>query len=972
MRRGLLRTKLLSGAVLVSVLVVSGPAGARADAGCRPLRAIFYAASGSLALAQALAADASPCAQYYVSVPPLAADKTQMRSGTAAQIRALGPDFHALAEVNYTAWQGWVASTGNSWYQAGVVARTRMAAAGFDVSVGDSWAVNELTSAVRLGSGAARQNVRDFVRGLYDGNGGAATKGVAFVEGIAQPTVSLAVYKSRLESWLQDAGFWADMSSYVGDFLQENYGDVRDYGVAGADVTTRLGYLNAYLEHVLQLTSGAPATASASSAYLQGSYAALASAAWAWSSGFGYTAVPFDQMQDFVSAEVDAMRSYDASLGWSADRIGFAWDPSNSLGLSSSNFSTQSAAIAARLAAAIAASADPAAPGGGACASPWCTATVNGAAFTPAWGTFSTWTPTSTVFGSTPQTVVAGTASGPISVQLAVGGIVTALPVDTMVQLSSSSPGGAFSTSPTGPWSPTVALMVPAGSTSATFYMLDTQPGTPTVTASVGAVGSSQTEIVTAPASPLALGGGSNTVTYVAGGAPVGVDPALTVSDAQSPTLVSASVAVSSGLDPGDVLAATTAGTGISASYVNGTLSLTGTASLALYQAVLQGITFSGATSSGGSRTVVWTASDGITTASAVSTILYTAAPGTPQGIAASPGDGQATITFEAPASDGGAPITTYTVTSSPGGIQATGGGSPIVVSGLTNGTTYTFTVTAANAAGTGPVSAPSNPVTPTGAGGVIGSGGSGGSGGGGGGGPPNLNVSFNGQPPARVGSDLSLYVLVGNKGDVAFRTTLTVTTSGLRNVGVATLWGLGQGCTASAGTVTCDLLSLPPSTSGVQVALLGATVSGPAVTATATFSGTGLADLDPSDDRATFSWSAPPAPATPSTPLSPSRQQRSSSSGSKTQRLPLTVVIEPGRRAGSVRVGGPRKLTARGYRYPAGRYAYGSNLELTASPNPGWRFSQWHGSCNGHKPTCTLTMNHAHTIIADFAHVKG
>ena len=83
-------------------------------------------------------------------------------------------------------------------------------------------------------------------------------------------------------------------------------------------------------------------------------------------------------------------------------------------------------------------------------------------------------------------------------------------------------------------------------------------------------------------------------------------------------------------------------------------------------------------------------------------------------------------------------------------------------------------------------------------------------------------------------------------------------------------------------------------------------------------------------------------------------------------------MVIQPGRRAGSVRVGGPRKLTAGGYRYPAGRYAHGSNLKLTASPNPGWRFSHWHGSCNGHKPTCTLTMNHAHTIVADFAHVKG
>src|SRR5262249_44692199 len=54
-----------------------------------------------------------------------------------------------------------------------------------------------------------------------------------------------------------------------------------------------------------------------------------------------------------------------------------------------------------------------------------------------------------------------------------------------------------------------------------------------------------------------------------------------------------------------------------------------------------------------------------------------------------------------------------YTVTSSPDGITATGSASPIVVTGLTNGTSYSFTVTATNAAGKGAASAPSNAVTP-------------------------------------------------------------------------------------------------------------------------------------------------------------------------------------------------------------------------------------------------------------------
>lgn len=76
-------------------------------------------------------------------------------------------------------------------------------------------------------------------------------------------------------------------------------------------------------------------------------------------------------------------------------------------------------------------------------------------------------------------------------------------------------------------------------------------------------------------------------------------------------------------------------------------------------------------------------------------------------------GTGQATITFTAGAT-GGSAITGYTVTSSPGSITGTGASSPITVSGLTNGTAYTFTVTATNANGTSAASSASNSITPT------------------------------------------------------------------------------------------------------------------------------------------------------------------------------------------------------------------------------------------------------------------
>jgi len=89
--------------------------------------------------------------------------------------------------------------------------------------------------------------------------------------------------------------------------------------------------------------------------------------------------------------------------------------------------------------------------------------------------------------------------------------------------------------------------------------------------------------------------------------------------------------------------------------------------------------------------------------------------PSAPTAVSATAGDAQATVTWSAPSDDGGSTITSYTVTSSPGGNTCAWTSGPLscTVTGLTNGTGYTFTVTATNAAGTGPASSPSDPVTP-------------------------------------------------------------------------------------------------------------------------------------------------------------------------------------------------------------------------------------------------------------------
>ena len=72
---------------------------------------------------------------------------------------------------------------------------------------------------------------------------------------------------------------------------------------------------------------------------------------------------------------------------------------------------------------------------------------------------------------------------------------------------------------------------------------------------------------------------------------------------------------------------------------------------------------------------------------------------------------GTVTVAYTA-ATTGGA-VTTFTATSTPGSLTGTGA-SPITVTGLTDGTAYTFKVKGANSTATGPESAASSSVTPT------------------------------------------------------------------------------------------------------------------------------------------------------------------------------------------------------------------------------------------------------------------
>ena len=93
------------------------------------------------------------------------------------------------------------------------------------------------------------------------------------------------------------------------------------------------------------------------------------------------------------------------------------------------------------------------------------------------------------------------------------------------------------------------------------------------------------------------------------------------------------------------------------------------------------------------------------------------AVPGAPRSVIATPGNGSANLTWTAPQTDGGLPITGYRITPYIAGVaqtpQTTGTSAPAAaVTGLPNGAGYTFTVAALDSAGAGLESDPSPAIT--------------------------------------------------------------------------------------------------------------------------------------------------------------------------------------------------------------------------------------------------------------------
>ena len=444
--------------------------------------------------------------------PPARGRRGQATTRALRTSSARSDQLHAMAEFHFTTWSKWVASTGSSWYVAGTTAR-RMAAAGYNFSKGDTWVLNEISSACRTNTGQA---VRTCASSCA-----ACTRETARVPRAAQSSspawasrrTSLGQYQTNLQNWLSDSRVLGGHVTCVSDWSQEVYGDVRNWRYQGRTRRPGATALNDYLQHALVLADAGHddrARREHSSTRPSARSRTRRGSATRHTAG---RAVPAAQMADvrlrarlYLAAVLQlrdgaGRRPLGLRLG-SAERIGL-----HSGRLRGANRSDPDAPRGGdpRL--------GPGRPGGSGSAAcvvrgtNVCVGDLDGARLNAAWQTFRAWTQPLLSFATPPQTIQAGSTTAAMRLTLLsnAGQPQTAL-APLAVTLSSTSPAGRFSTTPTGPWTPTLALTIAAGSgTSPDFYYLDTRAGPQLLTAAATGVTSGAQTVTVLPGAALSL-----------------------------------------------------------------------------------------------------------------------------------------------------------------------------------------------------------------------------------------------------------------------------------------------------------------------------------------------------------------------------------------------------------------------------------------------------------------------------------
>jgi hypothetical protein len=352
-------------------------------------RILTYNPVGDGRLSSALAADLSPCSDYYIHLPALAADKTMPRGPDAVNgIHALGQQFHAIAEFN---WGGWANdTTSSSWTDKATAFRALMGSMGYDLTR-DAWAINEVPSTWKTDA-AVKQNLLDVIAVLSAPAAGSTDNvlGAVFIIGIGSDTVNYSEYKPPLETWLADGAFWSTVRLHVRWWAQEVYPSPMQMCVGSANVGARSMHINAYAMHPAILAAAGPASVANARLFFDDAYTPALSAFWDGTT-YDTKTLTLLQMQNFVSTEIYAARAWATSNSYPDGRIALAWN--DQLG---DETEADVDALAARIASSLHYAYDEGTPSAAKACSPsgaytYCDCDVAGAAFNESWSAFGTW-----------------------------------------------------------------------------------------------------------------------------------------------------------------------------------------------------------------------------------------------------------------------------------------------------------------------------------------------------------------------------------------------------------------------------------------------------------------------------------------------------------------------------------------------------------------------------------------------------